>query len=174
NPNLRTVVRIFNPGLGAQISGLLRDCAVLSSSAIAAPAFVEAALQESFEQRVEVGDRVLVLKRAKVDDPDVVMPIASRGEGGVLKLFPEAGDDALCLADTGESTGGAPHRNPLRRPRRRRLPSWLVTSGQLLTTLADVRLRYVLGAVAAIVLVSALVLNLGAHWDLLTAVYFTV
>jgi Trk K+ transport system NAD-binding subunit len=174
NPNLRTVVRIFNPELGAQISGLLRDCAVLSSSGIAAPAFVEAALQESFEQRVEVGDRVLVLKRASVDDEDVVMPIASTGEGGVLKLFPEVGDGALCLADTGESTGGLPHRGPLRRARRRRLPSWLVTSGQLLTTLADVRLRYVLGVVAAIVVVSALVLNLGAHWNLLTAVYFTV
>jgi Trk K+ transport system NAD-binding subunit len=173
NPNLRAVVRIFNPELGAQISGLLHDCAVLSSSSIAAPAFVEAALQESFEQRVEVGDRVLVLKRTRVDDPEVILPIAATTEAGVLKIFPETGDDALCLADTGETTGGPPRRAAQRR-RRRRLPSWLVTSGQLLTTLADIRLRYVMGAVAGIVLLSSLILNLTVHWDFLKAVYFTV
>jgi len=171
NPNLRTVVRIFNPELGAQISGLLHDCAVLSSSAIAAPAFVEAALQESFEQRVEVGDRVLVLKRARVDDPDVVMAIAATSPSGAQKIFPEEGEDALCLADTGETSGHLPAR--LRR-RRRRLPAWLVTSSQLLTTLADVRLRYVLGAVAAIVVLSSLILNLTVGWGFLKAMYFTV
>lgn len=171
NPNLRTVVRIFNPELGAQISGLLRDCAVLSSSGIAAPAFVEAALQESFEQRVEVADRVLVLKRAKVDDVDVVLPIAATAENGSINIFPDKGDDALCLADTGE---GEARRQSLRRRRRRRLPSWLVSAGQLLTTLADVRLRYVLAAVGAIVLISAVFLNLTVHMSFLQAVYFTV
>jgi Trk K+ transport system NAD-binding subunit len=172
NPKLRAVVRIFNPGLGAQISGLLQDCAVLSSSAIAAPAFVEAALQERFEQRVEVGDRVLVLRRGRTDDPQVLLPVAATDEAGRVSLFPEEGTDVLCLADSGEEEGagtiGSVHR------RRRRLPTALVTMSQLLGTLADGRLRYVLAAVAAIVLVSALFLHFFANMSILTAVYFTV
>ena len=172
NPNLRTVVRIFNPELGAQISGLLRDCAVLSSSAIAAPAFVEAALQESFEQRVEVDGHVLVLRRAGVDDPGVVMAVAATTAEGAVRIFPEAGDDALCLADTGERAT-RPER-PSRVRRRRRLPGWLTTSADLIGTLADVRLRYVMGAVAGLVVLSSIVLNLTLHWDFLRAMYFTV
>jgi Trk K+ transport system NAD-binding subunit len=175
NPKLRAVVRIFNPGLGAQISSLLQDCAVLSSSAIAAPAFVEAALQERFEQRVEVGDRVLVLRRGRTDDPQVLLSVAGADKAGRVSLFPEEGSDVLCLADTGEQQGagalGSLHSLPRRR---RRLPASLVTTGQLLGTLADGRLRYVLAVVAAIVVVSSLFLYLVAGMSPLTAVYFTV
>src|SRR5258708_3797711 len=80
----------------------LQDCEVLSSSTIAAPAFVEAAVRERFEQAVEVADRVLVLRRAAVDDPDVVLPVAAEDENGRLMLFPTEGTDVLCLADTGD------------------------------------------------------------------------
>jgi Trk K+ transport system NAD-binding subunit len=170
NPNLRVVVRIFNPELGAQISGLLHDCAVLSSSGIAAPAFVEAALQERFEQRVEVEDRVLVLRRGSVDDPGVVLAIAGTDENGRTQLFPVEGVDVLCLADTGDSDE-TPGRY---RRRRRRLPASLRTLGQLLGNLADGRLRYVVALVAAIVLISTLILHFGAGMGYLTAVYFTV
>ena len=175
NPGLRTVVRIFNPDLGAQISSLLQDCAVLSSSSIAAPAFVEAALQERFEQRVEVGDRVLVLRRGRTDDPEVLLAIASTDEAGRLSLFPEEGADVLCLADTGERDTGAVALRTLRRlRRRRRLPASFVTMGQLLSTLADGRLRYILAGVAAIVVVSSLILHFFAGWSYLLAVYFVV
>ena len=175
NPQLRTVVRIFNPGLGAQISSLLQDCSVLSSSAIAAPAFVEAALQERFEQRVEVGDRVLVLRRGRTDDPRVLLPVAGTDAAGHISLFPEEGTDVLCLADAGEqeAVGGLGRLSSLPR-RRRRLPASLVTMGQLLGTLADGRLRYVLAVVAAIVVISSVILHFFANMSVLTAVYFTV
>ncbi|HEY8759967.1 MAG TPA: NAD-binding protein [Candidatus Dormibacteraeota bacterium] len=175
NPKLRTVVRIFNPGLGAQISGLLQDCAVLSSSAIAAPAFVEAALQERFEQRVEVGDRVLVLRRGRTDDPQVLLPVAATDAAGRVSLFPEEGADVLCLADAGEEDAvGALGRVRSLPRRRRRLPASLVTMGQLLGTLADGRMRYVLAVVAAIVVISSVILHFFANMSVLTAVYFTV
>jgi len=173
NPDLRVVVRIFNPDLGSQISSLLRDCSVLSSSAIAAPAFVEAALQERFEQRVEVGDRVLVLRRGPVNDPEVILAVAATSPSGAVALFPEEGADALCLADTGERAGSARPRAAVAR-RRRRLPAGLTTLTQLLATVADGRLRSVLGAVAAIVLVSAVILHSFAGMSFLNAVYFTV
>jgi voltage-gated potassium channel Kch len=172
NPGLRVVVRIFNPDLGTQISSLLQDCAVLSSSAIAAPAFVEAALQERFEQRVEVGDRVLVLRRGRVDDPDVLLAVAATSEAGQVSLFPEEGSDVLCLADTGEREAGVAA-TPAR-SRKRRLPASLVTTGQLLGTLASGQLRYVMALVAAVVIVSSLILHFAAGFGLLTAVYFTV
>jgi Trk K+ transport system NAD-binding subunit len=172
NPGLRVVVRIFNPDLGTQISSLLQDCAVLSSSAIAAPAFVEAALQERFEQRVEVADRVLVLRRARVDEPEVLLAVAATSESGQVSLFPEEGSDVLCLADTGEREVDA---GTIRGPRRRRrLPASLVTTGQLLSTLADGQLRYVMALVVVVIVVSSLILHFGAGFSFLTAVYFTV
>ncbi len=172
NPGLRVVVRLFNPDLGTQISSLLQDCAVLSSSAIAAPAFVEAALQERFEQRVEVADRVLVLRRGRVDEPEVLLAVAATSEAGQVTLFPEEGSDVLCLADTGErEREGAITRGP---HRRRRLPASLVSTGRLLSTLADGQLRYVMALVALVIIVSSLILHFSAGFSFLTAVYFTV
>lgn len=44
NPRIRTIVRLFNAELASQIEQLLPECRLLSSSALAAPAFVSAAL----------------------------------------------------------------------------------------------------------------------------------
>src|SRR6516165_3142955 len=44
NPDLRLVVAAFNRRLGEHIRGFFRDCTVLSSSSMAAPSFVAAAL----------------------------------------------------------------------------------------------------------------------------------
>ena len=174
NPALRTVVRIFNPDLGTQISSLLQDCAVLSSSGIAAPAFVEAALQERFEQRVEVGERVLVLRRGRTDDPRVLLAVAGSDASDRPVLFPEEGNDVLCLADTGERDVAGPLGTLRGLHRRRRIPASLATFGQLLATLADGRIRYVLGLVAAVVVISSLFLHFAYTLSYLDAVYFTV
>ncbi|MDQ6919710.1 MAG: potassium channel protein [Candidatus Dormibacteraeota bacterium] len=115
---------------------------------------------------------MLVLRRGRTDDPRVLLPVASTDAAGRLTLFPEESSDALCLAETAdERAGGALGR--IRR-RRRRLPSSLTTLGQLLTALADGRLRYVLAVVAAVVLVSALFLHFAYNMTVLKAVYFTV
>ena len=63
NPDLRIVIRMFNYSLGERISALLNNCEVLSSAAIAAPAFVAAALDERTSAPITIGDRTLVSTR---------------------------------------------------------------------------------------------------------------
>jgi Trk K+ transport system NAD-binding subunit len=55
NPQIRVVLRMFNERLGQQIEKLLTNCASLSGSATAAPAFVNGALQRP--NSVQVGER---------------------------------------------------------------------------------------------------------------------
>ena len=173
-PRLRVVVRMFNPELGESIASLLHDCKVLSSSSIAAPAFVEAAVQEQFEQRLEVGGKVLVLRRGKPDEPDVLLAVAATDDGGGVVLFPEGAGEALCLVDTGEVSSAQRRRAPSHARRRSRWPAGLMATRDLLGTLADSRVRYVLAVVAALTLVSMLVLHYAAGLSFLDAVYFTI
>ena len=57
NPALRIVVRMFNQSLADGTRVLLRDCAVLSESAIAAPGFVGAALGEGTPTHLRLAGR---------------------------------------------------------------------------------------------------------------------
>ena len=67
SPDLRLVVSAFNRRLGDHISGFFRDCTVLSSSQLAAPALVAAALGEIAPSHVRVSGRTLyVTRRADV------------------------------------------------------------------------------------------------------------
>ncbi|MFF7634875.1 NAD-binding protein [Kitasatospora sp. NPDC008050] len=59
NPEIRIVLRIFNQRLGDQIQVLLKNCAALSGSATAAPAFANGALARP--NSVRVGDRYLYI-----------------------------------------------------------------------------------------------------------------
>jgi Trk K+ transport system NAD-binding subunit len=56
-PGIRIVIRMFNQRLGGHIAQLVDNCTVLSASATAAPAFVNAALQRPLS--VEAGGRAL-------------------------------------------------------------------------------------------------------------------
>ena len=171
NPALRIVLRVFNPDMGVHIQRVLEGAVVLSSSEIAAPSLVSAALQSDFEQRVEAGGRVFVVRHASADDPDVVMRLAAQTPQGT-ELFPEPGDNLLCLADGGES---ATFKKPARRSGRRRrlIPIEVRTFGQALTAVADSRLRYMLGLLALLVFISALIFTFGLGLNFLDAVYYT-
>jgi Trk K+ transport system NAD-binding subunit len=63
NPDLRLVVAAFNRRLGEHIRGFFSDCTVLSSSAVAAPSFVAAALGEPAPSHVRVSGRTLYVAR---------------------------------------------------------------------------------------------------------------
>ncbi len=63
NPELRLVVSAYNRRLGDHISGFFRDCTVLSSSQLAAPALVAAALGEIAPSHVRVSGRTLYVGR---------------------------------------------------------------------------------------------------------------
>jgi Trk K+ transport system NAD-binding subunit len=106
NPDLRLVVSALNRRLGDHLSGLFRDCTVLSSSQLAAPALVAAALGEIAPSHVRVSGRTLyVTRRADVPAAQVLCGLAVDDDaGGSTRLIaPEhldgAADVVLAVAD---------------------------------------------------------------------------
>src|SRR5580692_9279985 len=90
NADLRIVVGADNRRLGDHITGLLRDCTVLSSSQLAGPALVAAALGEIAPSHVRVtGQTLYVAGRGNVpvghvlcglavsDDPDIAAQLVA-------------------------------------------------------------------------------------------------
>ena len=73
NPALRLVLAIFNRRLGEHIRMLFPDCTVLSGTAMAAPSFVAAALDQPAPSHVRVQRRTLYVAR-----PDDVTRSANR------------------------------------------------------------------------------------------------
>jgi Trk K+ transport system NAD-binding subunit len=116
NPDLRLVMRIFNTSLGERMRSFFPDCAVLSSSSMAAPSFVAAALGEPAPSHVRLAGRTLfVARRGETDAAHLVCGLATDGNLVSPRLLPPDQDSAdlvLAVAD------GTP-RNPLtRQPRR--------------------------------------------------------
>jgi Trk K+ transport system NAD-binding subunit len=118
NPDLRMVMRIFNTGLGERMRAFFPDCAVLSSSAMAAPSFVAAALGEPTPSHVRLAGRTLYVARSgQAEATQVLCGLASPGDRtapGLLPPTPAVADLVLAVAD------GTP-RNPLTQQRRRPL-----------------------------------------------------
>jgi len=104
NPDLRLVVAAFNRRLGEHIRGFFRDCTVLSSSSMAAPSFVAAALGSPAPSHVRVSGRTLYLaKRSDVPPGHVVCGLAVPDDpaGTTQLVAPDelaGGDDGLVLA----------------------------------------------------------------------------
>ena len=127
-PDLRLVIRMFNSGLGYGVRRLFADCAVLSDSAMAAPAFVAAALGEVAPTHVRLpGRTVYVARRADVRPEHVICPLtAADGAGHVAVLPADPAPDAerpsdLVLAEaTGRPAGQAVAAQRLVRARKRR------------------------------------------------------
>ncbi|MFD0566350.1 NAD(P)-binding protein [Kitasatospora saccharophila] len=76
NPGVRIVLRIFNQRLGEHLEKLLPNCAALSGSATAAPAFANGAL--SRPHTVEVGGRQLYVAHDGDIRPDQICLVADR------------------------------------------------------------------------------------------------
>jgi Trk K+ transport system NAD-binding subunit len=104
NPELRLVVAAFNRRLGEHIRGFFRDCTVLSSSSMAAPSFVAAALGSPAPSHVRVSGRTLYLaRRSDVPPGHVVCGLAVPDDpaGTTQLIAPDelaGGDDGLVLA----------------------------------------------------------------------------
>jgi Trk K+ transport system NAD-binding subunit len=85
NPNVRIVIRMNKLSLGERISELLNNGVVLSASAIAAPAFVAAALDEAATPPMTVGDRTVVgILRERTRADDVLAGLAVMGPRGTI------------------------------------------------------------------------------------------
>lgn len=90
NARLRIVIRMYNTSLGYRIRLLFHDCAVVSDSSIAAPAFVEAALGDSAPSYFRLGGRTLFAgRRAEVGERDVIAGLAVTAVGQPPVVLPE-------------------------------------------------------------------------------------
>ena len=121
NPELRLVVSAFNRRLGDHISGIFRDCTVLSSSQLAAPALVAAALGEIAPSHVRVSGRTLyVTRRADVPPGQTLCGLAVPDDpaGTTQLIAPECCDGAadlvLAVADGTPRDPLARRRHPVR------------------------------------------------------------
>ncbi|WP_158515506.1 NAD-binding protein [Kitasatospora sp. MBT63] len=197
NPGIRIVLRMFNQRLGEHLEMLLANCAALSGSATAAPAFANGALGRPGS--VRVGDRYLYVAYGQEIDGSQICLVADRIDRqdlSRLRLLPDAGGRAaefIALARRLGSEGpielGSPaspdaaedrgevavlqtltSEPPVRIPWWKRARWWLQ---DVLRYFTSVRLRLVLTTALAAVLIGGYVIwhyggSLG--W----AVYFTL
>ncbi|WP_051571267.1 NAD-binding protein [Cryptosporangium arvum] len=157
-PGIRLVIRMFDEKLAARVEELFgRDCTVLSSSLIAAPSFVDAALGDG-QQLIEIGGRTLNAGPPSTiaDHPVVVLARtdARTPDGTVLLPARGAPDAELVLGEP-----AVPVPTPGRRRRRMRWPGGF-------TRWASARLRWTLAGLSALVAAGSIVLrqDLGLSW----------
>jgi Trk K+ transport system NAD-binding subunit len=135
HPEMRIVIRMSKQSLGERITALLPNCVALSASAIAAPAFVAAAIGRAATPPIEVGDRTVVgILRERIRSEDVLAGLAVMGpRGTVPEVLPPDVDTRgdLVLA---RSKPAPPPRPPRTSP-----------AGLLLSLLFGRRMRAVLG-----------------------------
>ncbi|MCY1142673.1 NAD-binding protein [Actinoplanes sp. Pm04-4] len=130
--DLRLVIRMFTTGLAYGVRRLFADCAVLSDAAMAAPAFVAAALGEVAPTHFRYAARTLnVAKRADVPEHSVLLTLATSNDGGRMTVLPaepapdhQRPTDLVLAEATGSPAAQAVTARRLARAGRRRRP-WL-------------------------------------------------
>ena len=112
NPRIRIVIRMFDADLTRQLQALFPNAVALSSSAVAAPAFVSAAIDGEGGERFELGGRVLTAlpvptdghgSPAAVDGVDRIV-LARLHANRTVDLLPDAATDepGLMLVEVAE------------------------------------------------------------------------
>jgi len=181
-PDLRLVIRMFNSGLGYGVRRLFADCAVLSDSAMAAPAFVAASLGEVTPTHVRLpGRTVHVARRADVRPEHVICSLtAADGAGRVDVLPPEPAPGTerpadLVLAEaTGRPAGQTVAAQRLVRARKRRRHP-VATFGRALRAAASRKLGIAVMITLAVTAIAGTVLAHAARVDgIWQSVYVTL
>ncbi|WP_239080556.1 potassium channel family protein [Paractinoplanes brasiliensis] len=130
--DLRLVIRMFTTGLAYGVRRLFADCAVLSDAAMAAPAFVAAALGEVAPTHFRYAARTLtVARRGDVPETSSLVTLATFNDTGRITVLPaepgasgrRSGDLVLAEA-SGRPAAQAVTARRLARAGRRRRP-WL-------------------------------------------------
>ncbi|HST04704.1 MAG TPA: NAD-binding protein [Chloroflexia bacterium] len=173
NPRLRIILRIFNQDFGRRLEALFHNCEVLSSSAIAAPAFVSAALLQSWEQEISLGGKTLRVRNAQKDDPLAITPLARVSPEHGVQLFPARDDGLLYLTEArpeGRNSSARMKAAPRKgNGRAREVLSYL----RAVTTGSDNRLGYTLLFLLALGVFSMLIFLIATNFDLVDAFYNT-
>ncbi|HEX8229669.1 MAG TPA: NAD(P)-binding protein [Chloroflexia bacterium] len=178
NPKIRVVLRMFNDELGKRLQALFYDCHAYSSSAIAAPSFVSAALFHDWEQRIYLSGRMLVVHETPTSAANVVLPLACVEGDGTTTLFPDGSPDAICLVDGGPRPAHMEDSAQVEmQPARGRLLGRVRRAGTAfgaLSGILDRKLAYLLLALVALAVLGTVIFYLFASLDLVQAFYFTV
>ena len=163
NPTVRIVARMFNPVLGEGITRMLGNCAVLSASEIAAPAFVAAALGEITPTYVRLPDQLLrVTGRSFVHEPnDIICGLAVTEGSAEPEMLPA--DESTADLVLVRAYGTPP---PPRRHRRHPLRVTRLLFGR--------NLRIVLAALLAVLAVGTATLAAVRHLGVWPAAYVTI
>jgi Trk K+ transport system NAD-binding subunit len=170
NPDLRLVISIFNSGLGGRIRTFFADCAVLSESAMAAPAFVAAALGEPAPSHVRLAGRTLyVARREDVSQSDIVCGLASGADASQPDLRPADQPSGLVLA----VANGTP-RDPLARGQRRSRLRGAARLAGAVRSLFSTRLGMVFGGLLCVLVAGFVLLATAAHLSIGNSLYFTL
>jgi Trk K+ transport system NAD-binding subunit len=163
NPDIRTVVRMFNNSLGERIKELLSNSAILSAAAIAAPAFVAAALDDKATSPMTVADRTLVgTARSNAKAEDIVAGLAVvAGRDEPERLPADDRDADFVLARTGE--------RPRTSAPRRRSTAW-----RMVSLAVDSRIRRVLMALLVLFVAGTAVIVFVGGRDPIDAAYIAL
>jgi Trk K+ transport system NAD-binding subunit len=160
-PNLRIVLRMFKLTLGERMTPLLNNVAVLSSAAIAAPTFVNAALDEAATPPIALADRTVVgTRRNQVKADEIIAGLGIMGPPGTEpETLPESADEVadLVLAKA----------KPAPPPRPPQQPSSL----RFLPLIFGARLRLVVAIFLVIFVIGTVTLALTQHLSLSDAAY---
>jgi Trk K+ transport system NAD-binding subunit len=168
NPDLRIVLRMAKQSLGERISGLLHNCTALSASAIAAPAFVAAAIGTAVTPPIEVGDRTVVgVLRERTRPEDVLAGLAVMGpRGTVPEVLPPDADVRADLV-LARSQPAPPPRPPRTSPASLALS--LFFGRRMLAIVAVFLMLYALGTAALYLTQPGLDITDAAYGALITA-----
>jgi Trk K+ transport system NAD-binding subunit len=161
DPSIRVVLRMFNTVLGAGIVKQLSNCAVLSASEIAAPAFVAAALGDSNPPviRLSDGQQLVAVDRALANPTNIRCGLAITATGDSLPAQEDQADLVL------ESVYGRRAVEPRRRRRHPLRASRLLLGGGL---------RRILGTAVAILALGTVAVAAARHVGVWEAIYLAV
>ncbi|MFI7064734.1 NAD-binding protein [Kribbella sp. NPDC050124] len=161
DPDLRIVVQMVNPRLGAQLHSLLGDCVVISGPSLAAPAFVSDALEDDELTWLDLGGRRLVAGQADlIRDPHLAV-LADTTSSATPELLPAFSDDP-----TGDIVLGTGVRS-VWRTRDVRRAGWLMAMRDVF----DRRVRRIAAVMLFLVLAGTVLTHYIAKIDWLRALY---
>ena len=176
NPTIRVVIRVFDQELGAHIPQLFHDAVALSSSALAAPGFVSAAIDGETGASFALAGRVLSSRQSgDTARGGNSIPIAGLHADRTVELLPDsaATDPDLILVDVAEPTDDGPDPAPPRPAARAHRRGMFGSIRARLSTPEQRLLRF--GAILlALWLVSAILFELFAGLSPLDAVSYVI
>jgi Trk K+ transport system NAD-binding subunit len=176
DPAIQVVMRSFDEEFGRRVEALIPGLTALSSSAIAAPGFVSALLDEDTDRRLDLLGRDVAIRDAAPDDPSVIAVLADHQQSPVMLLpaTPPHGQDgstgtsALCLVDA----SGDPARTVA--PVRRRRAVWIAGPRPSVIRRVDRRFWMLTAVIVGLVVVASIVFELLTGIDPVESVYQAV